>query len=293
MHSFDFDHKGELLFDEPLSKHTTFRTGGNARALLLCENISDIKNAVSWAKANGVRFYILGNGSNTIAPDSGYDGLIIKLGKAFSEITVNGCEITACAGALLPKVASTALENSLTGFEFACGIPGSVGGALTMNAGAYGGEMSHIVKSARLIRSGEVIEVTKDELDLSYRHSALMGTDDIITDVTYTLNKGDKDLIKQKMDELKAAREQKQPVELPSAGSTFKRPEGYFAAALIDECDLKGRRIGGAEVSKKHAGFIVNIGGATTGDIIALIDAVKEEVYNKKGVMLEPEVRFI
>ena len=286
-----FDGKMEL--NCPMSRYTTFKIGGAAQVLLEAAGLSDIQTAVDICKTNGHPFFIMGNGSNLLVRDCGYDGVIIRLGSAFSEVSADGCVICAKAGALLPQIANFALSKGLSGFEFAAGIPGSAGGALVMNAGAYGGEMADIVRSAKVLRNGRVIELSEKELELGYRHSALIGSGDIALELCYELVPGNTSDIKSRMDELREARSSKQPLNLPSAGSAFKRPEGAFAAKLIDDCGLKGFSVGGAQVSQKHAGFVVNAGGATAADVIALTDIVIEKVRRETGYLLEREFIII
>lgn len=242
-----------------------------------------------------VEYIVLGNGSNVLVRDGGFDGAIVRIGEGFDDISVEGCEIVAGAGALLSKVAKVAAEASLTGFEFASGIPGSVGGAVFMNAGAYGGEMANILKEVKLISKDGTVEkiVPVSELNLGYRHSDLMESGDVVVEARFVLEKGDKDEIREQMKELAKKRNEKQPVNLPSAGSFFKRPEGHFAGALVEGSGLKGLSVGGAQVSPLHAGFIVNNGGATSEDIERLMRLVQNTVKRDSGVWLEPEVRII
>jgi UDP-N-acetylmuramate dehydrogenase len=282
--------------DVLLSDYTTFRTGGKINAVVSpCDEISALlflKNC----KENGVRFLILGNGSNVLASDNGFDGVAIRLTGNMNKIeNLGNGIIKAQAGATLASLCRFALEHSLSGLEFAYGIPGTVGGAVFMNAGAYGGEMKDVLENAGHIDLTEMTfgEYDKTSLDLSYRHSAYSNGGYLILNACFKLENGDKNEIKAKMDDFLQRRTDKQPLDLPSAGSTFKRPEGNFAGALIEQCNLKGYTIGGAQVSAKHAGFIVNIGGATSSDILSLIDYVKKTVKENKGVDLEPEVRIL
>ncbi len=280
---------GALIKDAPMSAYTTFKIGGPAAALLepSCENDVDI--ALKTAKTGGFPCFVMGNGSNLLVRDEGFEGLIIRFGQAFADISCEDGIIRARAGALLPKIAQAALAGSLAGFEFACGIPGSAGGALVMNAGAYGGEMSQAVDKALIYSGGELKERTNAELGLSYRHSALMGSGAVVLSVEYRLSPGEGKQIAARMEELKAKRSQKQPVNLPSAGSAFKRPKGGFAAKLIEDCGLKGLCVGGAMISCKHAGFIVNTGGATAADVLELTGAVHARVLSRTGISLERE----
>ncbi len=281
---------GALEFGAPLARYTTFRIGGPAAALLHAACEEDIVTSLAWAKENAVPCLVVGNGSNLLAPDAGYDGLIVHLGRDFGRIDIAGCTLTAQAGVLLSSLAAAAAKAGLTGLEFAQGIPGSLGGALMMNAGAYGGEMSQVVTSARVLENGRIVEYANEQLDFSYRHSALKDKQAIALSATVTLTPGDRDTIKATMAELRAKRTASQPLDLPSAGSTFKRPVGGYAARLIDECGLKGARIGGAQVSEKHAGFIVNTGGATYEDVLSLMRHVRRVVLEKTGIELENEV---
>ena len=281
--------EGKVQPNCPMSGYTTFKIGGAAKILINAACFCDIAKAIELSEKNGLPYFVMGNGSNLLVSDSGYDGVIIRLSSAFSEISADGCTVCAQAGALLPQIANFALSKSLCGFEFAAGIPGSAGGALVMNAGAYGGEMADIICGAKVLRCGKVVDLVPAELNLSYRHSALMNTNDIVLEVSYSLSEGDSSDIKARMDELRIARSSKQPLNLPSAGSAFKRPQGAFAAKLIDGCGLKGFSVGGAQVSPKHAGFIVNLGGATSADVTELTDIVIEKVKSETGYLLERE----
>ena len=279
--------------DVPMSQLTTFRTGGNAKVVLFPRSVNEIKEIVKLFFDAKIKYYVLGNGSNLLVSDDGITDPVICLGKNFSSVELFEDCITARAGAFLSSIAKKAADASLTGFEFAAGIPGTLGGALIMNAGAYGGEMKDVVEAVSFIDpSGEEHIITGDEMEFSYRSSVLANMDCIITGATIKLKKGNKKDIESKMSELNAKRREKQPLEFPSAGSTFKRPTGYFASALIEESGLKGRSVGGAQVSEKHAGFIINTGNAKTSDILELINIVKEEVYKKHNVVLETEVKF-
>ena len=275
----------------PMSSYTTFRTGGPADIMLFPVDEAQIAFCIGLFAD---QYVILGNCSNMLISDHGVEGAVILLGKNFSDITVDGNFVTAQAGAKLSALCNTALDAGLVGLEFAAGIPGSVGGGIYMNAGAYGGELSQYLHSVRVMDStGNVSELSADQLQLGYRKSIFMEQDLIILSGTFMLEHGDVDAARQKVRELNAARRQKQPLEYPSAGSTFKRPVGYYAGALIEQSNLKGVTIGGAQVSEKHAGFIINIGGATTHDILALISHVQAVVKQNFGVDMEPEVRFL
>ena len=286
--------KNNAVADEPMAKHTTFRVGGAAKYAAFVSTASEIESLIKLCNDNNVQYYIIGNGSNVLISDKGYDGLIIIIGRNMSEISVEGETIRAGAGALLSAIGSKALNAGLAGFEFACGIPGTLGGACFMNAGAYGGEMKDIVEAVSYIDENGIIKSFKrDELNFSYRRSVFTDKEYIVTDVLFKLENKSQSEIREKMDELMGKRKSKQPLEYPSAGSTFKRPEGYFAAALIEECGLKGASVGGAEVSEKHSGFIINKNNATCEDVKNLIAYVKKEVYKQKGVELHCEVKFI
>lgn len=274
-------------------KHTTFKSGGNARYFVVPSSTDKLSELITALKENNAEYLILGNGSNMLVSDKGYDGVVVNIGKRLSTVTVDGECITAQAGALLSSIASAALANSLEGFEFASGIPGSLGGAVAMNAGAYGGEMKDIIIKTEYIDSDSCIRtVIGDEHNFGYRRSRFENGEVILSSVI-ELKRGNRDAVKSLMDELNSRRREKQPLNFPSAGSTFKRPEGYFAAKLIDDAGLRGYRIGGACVSDKHCGFIVNTGGASSADIYELIKHVRKTVYDKFNVYLETEVKLI
>ena len=280
--------------NEPLAVHCTFKIGGPARLFVQPETEQQLCRAVALCKAESVRYYLLGNGSNILFADEGFPGVVIDVSALHSEITVNGNQLTAGAGVRLSALCKAALEHSLTGLEFAYGIPGTVGGAVYMNAGAYGGEMKDVLCTVRyLTADGSVTEAPAQELDLGYRHSIFEENGGCILSATLTLQPGDAAAIKARMDELMAKRVDKQPLDKPSAGSTFKRPAGAFAAALIDQCGLRGYRHGGAAVSDKHCGFVVNLGGATCADVLALCDEVRAIVREKTGYDLEKEIRVV
>lgn len=279
--------------NEPMSKHTTFRIGGNADVFVTPETTESLAGVIDYVNENNVPYYVIGNGSNLLVKDNGFRGVIIQLYKKFSEVKVEGNVITAQAGALLSSVAKTAMNNSLAGMECLSGIPGTIGGAVCMNAGAYGGEMKDIVVETKVINNGKIEVIDNESSEFGYRNSRIMRENMIAVETVIRLEKGNKEEIQAKMSELMSQRNTKQPVELPSAGSTFKRPEGYFAAKLIDDCGLRGYSVGQAQVSPKHCGFVVNNGGATACDVLTLMDNVAEIVYEKFGVKLEPEVRII
>lgn len=282
-----------VRLNEPMSLHTTFRIGGPAEAYVEVDNTS-VQGIVNYCKSHMLPYTVIGNGSNLLVSDKGIDGVVISFCNKDADVVVEGDVIKAEAGALMSRIANIALENGLTGFEWASGIPGSIGGAVVMNAGAYGGEIKDVIVNATVVEpDGDVKVLGVTELDLSYRHSCIPDRAMIVTDVVIKLEKGDKETIAAKMAEFKSQRLAKQPIDKPSAGSTFKRPEGYFAAALIDEAGMRGEAIGGASVSEKHTGFVVNNGGATCDDVLSLMGLIKETVYDNSGVMLEPEVKII
>jgi len=281
------------LFDEPMSKHTTFRTGGNARRFLIPESINELKEAVRKCCEDKEEYLIIGNGSNLLVSEKGYSGTVIQISDKIGKITVSGEEIYAEAGAMLSAVARTARDNGLSGFEFASGIPGSVGGAAFMNAGAYGGEIKNVVTRVDVIVDGELKSLSPEEMHFDYRHSIVMEKNMIITGMAVKLEKKNPEEITAAMTELNRRRVEKQPLEYPSAGSTFKRPTGYFVGKLIEDSGLAGYRVGGAMVSTKHCGFVINYDNANSDDIYRLITDVKRIVMEKFGVELEPEVRLI
>lgn len=283
-----------VLINEPMSLHTSFKTGGNADVFVKADSAENIVRAVKMLKYSGVPYYIIGNGSNILVRDAGVRGVIIQIGSQMNKIDVEGNIIYSQAGAMLSALSAAAYENSLTGLEFASGIPGTVGGAVFMNAGAYDGEIKDAIVYADVINeNGDILKLSKNELDLSYRHSVISDKNMIAIGAQFELKNGNKDAIAAKIADFSARRRDKQPLNFPSAGSTFKRPDGYFAGKLIEDSGLKGRQIGGAQVSPKHAGFIVNTGNATSTDILSLIDCCIETVYNKFNIRLEPEVRII
>lgn len=279
---------------EPMSRHTTFRIGGPADFYLCPHSTKEVQEIVEICKEEKLPYFVLGNGSNLLVSDKGYRGVVIQLWKNFSDITVKDCCIQAKAGALLSKVAVEALEAGLTGMEFASGIPGTIGGAAFMNAGAYGGEMKDIIKSVKVLDTqGEVRVLPKEELKMGYRTSIVKEKGYTVLSVELELSKGNREEIRNTMEDLKERRTSKQPLEMPSAGSTFKRPEGYFAGKLIMDSGLRGFSVGGAQVSEKHCGFVVNKGGATAMDVLNLIREVQRRVKEQFGVDLETEVRFL
>ena len=282
-----------ILIDEPMSKHTTFRIGGTAD-VFVSPKIEQVSTIMKLAKEYDIPVTVIGNGSNLLVGDKGIRGLVVSFGKEAEEIQVDGRCMVVSAGAILAKVAAEAAKHSLAGFEFAAGIPGTLGGAIVMNAGAYGGEMKDVLISATVLTSeGEVKELSNEELELSYRHSCIPEKNYIVLEAVMELSSGNEEEIRGKMSELKTSRVEKQPLEYPSAGSTFKRPEGHFAGKLIQDADLRGYSVGGAQVSEKHCGFVVNKGNATAKDVLQLIEDVKKIVYDKFQVELEPEVKMI
>ncbi len=279
--------------NEPMSAHTSFKIGGAAEFFVEPENTEQLAAIVRAAKEEGINTTVIGNGSNLLVSDDGIDGIVVSTLMMKKIKLVDETRIYAAAGASLTAVCVFAKNNGLSGLEFAYGIPGSVGGALYMNAGAYDGEMSQVVEFAESLKDNTVIKRDNAELSLSYRHSVYTDTDEIITGVMFALSKGDSGEIAEKMDTLMQKRKTSQPLDFPSAGSTFKRPEGYFAAALIDECGLKGYSVGGAEVSSKHAGFVINKADATCNDVLRLIERIQKTVFDRKEVKLETEVIYI
>lgn len=286
---------GKVLVDEPLKVHTSFKVGGNADLFVIPNDVDELIHSVLLCKEEDVPFYILGNGSNVIVRDGGFKGVIINIGNDLSEIVVHGDILLAEAGALLKDVAVSAADNYLSGLEFASGIPGSIGGAVFMNAGAYDGEIKDIIVSVEAldIEKGRVITIPKDDMQLGYRSSIFQEANHVILSVKLKLHTGEENEIRAKMKEFNEKRNTKQPVNMPCAGSIFKRPEGHFAGQLISESGLSGTSLGGAEVSELHSGFIVNTGDATASDVINLIEIVKTVVLAQQGVALEPEVRII
>ena len=282
-----------ILENEPMSKHTTFRIGGNAD-VFVSPKVSQVADVISLAKEYDIPVTVIGNGSNLLVGDKGIRGLVLSFGKEAEEIQLDGRCMTVSAGTILAKAAAEAAKNSLTGLEFAAGIPGTLGGAIVMNAGAYGGEMKDVIISAKVLNpEGEVKELSAEELDLSYRHSCIPEKGYIVLEACLELTPGDETAIRETMADFKNRRVEKQPLEYPSAGSTFKRPEGYFAGKLIQDADLRGYQVGGAQVSEKHCGFVINAGDATAKDVLQLIEDVKRIVFDKFQVELEPEVKMI
>jgi len=283
-----------IFLQEEMAGHTTFRIGGPADCFLQLENEEQLQKIQRYLNLVEEPFFILGNGSNLLVSDRGYRGIIIQIGSKMNRIRVEGGRIVAQAGALLSQVSKTAYEHGLTGLEFASGIPGTLGGGVVMNAGAYGGEMSKIVPLVRVIKkNGEVMELDNDTMEFGYRYSTIKNHPFTVTEVTMQLAEGNKEEIHAKMEELTLKRREKQPLEYPSAGSTFKRPEGHYAGQLIMEAGMRGFQIGGARVSDKHCGFIINTGNATAEDVRDVIEEVQAQVKERFRVDLEPEVIFL
>lgn len=285
---------GNVVCDEPMSRHTTFRIGGNADVFASISNEHEVLRLIELLKNEGIPYYVIGNGSNILVSDKGFPGVIIEIGTRYNDIRVHDNQIVARAGALLSAVSHVALDNCLTGLEFASGIPGTVGGAIIMNAGAYGGEMKQVACKIRaLLPDGTIAVLTNEDMEFEYRNSKAKKEGYIILQVTYQLLKGERDVIDGIMRDLNMKRRDKQPLEFPSAGSTYKRPVGYYAGKLIAEAGLKGYSVGGAQVSEKHAGFLINRNNATSNDMYSLIMDVQKKVYENSGVKLEPEVIFL
>ncbi|MEG2839025.1 MAG: UDP-N-acetylmuramate dehydrogenase [Lachnospiraceae bacterium] len=288
----NFMKKEQILLDEPMSKHTTFRVGGPADYFIIPKSIKELQKAVTLSKQYKIPYYIIGNGSNILVSDDGYRGVIIQIYKELDYIEVVGETIYAQAGVLLSKIANEAFAHELTGVEFAAGIPGTLGGACMMNAGAYGGEMKDVLQDITVLdEKGNVRILQKDELALGYRTSVVAKRGYIVLGATLVLEKGVSEMIRSRMEELRAKRIAKQPLEYPSAGSTFKRPKGHYAGQLIQEAGLCGFQVGGAQVSEKHCGFIINKDQATATDVLQLMNEVVERVRKHSGVTIEPEVK--
>lgn len=284
----------DILKEEPMSRHTTFRVGGEAACLVRISSAAQLQKLLPYLKAVGLPYFILGNGSNLLVGDKGYQGVVLQIGSRMDEICVEGTCIRAQAGALLSRVSQEALGHGLTGLEFASGIPGTIGGGVVMNAGAYGGEMKQIVESVLVLdEQGELFRLSAEDMEFGYRSSVIKNRAFVVLEVCLKLENGEKEEIAALMEELAARRREKQPLEFPSAGSTFKRPEGYYAGKLIMDAGLRGYSIGGARVSEKHCGFVVNTGKATAADVAEVIREVQERVKERFGVSLETEVIFL
>ncbi len=285
--------KSQVLADEPMAKHTTFKVGGPVDFLVIPRSVEDIEAAVVAAKHAGAECRVIGQGSNILVSDKGLAGVVIELGEQLAKIDVDGCNVHAEAGATNEDVAKAALAAGLTGYEFASGIPGSIGGAAIMNAGAYDVEFKDVCNSVTcLTPDGKIVDVSAEEANWGYRHSMMMDEGYIVLSATLALKPGDPEQIRATMDDLKQRRESKQPLEMASAGSTFKRPTGYFAGKLIQDAGLRGHTVGGAQVSNKHCGFVVNTGSATAEDVLQVIRDVQDAVFEHSGVRLETEVRM-
>ena len=285
--------KERIFQNEPMKAHTTFRTGGPAE-ILIQPAVDELAYVIELCKKHNEPWMVIGNGSNLLVSDEGIPGVVIEFGKYQSEIAILGDQVVAQAGAMMSSVANMAAEEGLTGLEFAAGIPGTIGGAVVMNAGAYGGEIKDVLQYAAILTpEGDVVKMTPAQLELSYRHSNIPERGYIVLAAMFKLAQGDKDAISAKMADLKEQRVSKQPLEYPSAGSTFKRPEGHFAGKLIQDANLRGYCVGGAKVSDKHCGFVINTGDATSSDIATLIKDVQDKVKAEFGVDLETEVKFL
>ena len=280
-----------IVYNEPLKNHTSFKIGGPCDEFCVVTSKEELCELIEYAKGKGVPYTVMGNGSNLLVSDKGIRGLVIKMAKGFEGISVEGTKITAESGILLSKLANVALKHNLTGLEFASGIPGTLGGAIYMNAGAYGGEIKDVVRKVTYYKDGKILET--EEFDFSYRHSMFCESNSIILSAELELKDGKYDEIKAQMEDYSKRRSDKQPISQPSAGSTFKRPEGFFAGKLIEDAGLKGCKIGGAMVSEKHSGFVVNTGDATCSDVLALIKHIQDTVMDKFGVKLETEVKIL
>lgn len=283
-----------ILFHEPMSRHTTFRVGGEAECFVMVRTEEELTKLILHLNQIEEEYFILGNGSNLLVGDMGYRGVVLKLGGSMEEVSVEGNVVRAGAGALLSKVAAEAKNHGLSGMEFAAGIPGSIGGGVVMNAGAYGGEMKQVVVSVRTLDTeGQILLLDNETMEFGYRTSAIKNRSVIVLEVTLRLTEGNPEEIGARMEELALLRRSKQPLEYPSAGSTFKRPEGYYAGKLIMEAGMRGYRIGGAQVSDKHCGFVVNTGRATAADVREVIEEVQQRVKERFHVSLEPEIIFL
>ncbi len=285
---------GEILFDEPMKNHTSFKIGGPADVMIIPSDEDNIIKSIKFCRDNNIKHFIMGNGTNLLVKDIGIRGVVIKIANGFGNIQIDGDKVVCQGGALLSLVAKKVLRESLTGFEFASGIPGTIGGAITMNAGAYGGEMKDIVAKVKVLdKNNNILELTNQEMNFRYRGSTVVDRGLVVLEVELQLEKGEYSQIEEKMKDLTHRRVSKQPLDLPSGGSTFKRPVGHFAGKLIDDAGLRGIRYGDAQVSEKHCGFIVNRGEATFNEVSTLIKTVQKIVYDKFNVMLEPEIKII
>ncbi|WP_042275924.1 UDP-N-acetylmuramate dehydrogenase [[Clostridium] dakarense] len=286
--------KEDIKLDEPMKKHISFRVGGPADILVKPRTEEQLKNVFSLIKKENIPYLVIGNGSNLLIKDGGIRGIVIEISDNFNAFSIEGNKLTVQSGALLSVVGKAVLREELKGFEFAAGIPGTIGGALAMNAGAYGGEMKDMIKSVRIMDTdGNIVEFTNEQMEFGYRRSILSKTDYVVLSAEIELEKGNYDEIKAKMADFTQRRVTKQPLSLPSAGSTFKRPEGNFAGKLIEDSGLRGLTLRGAQVSEKHCGFVVNLGNANAKDLLDLMYVVKSTVKTKFGVMLEEEVKIL
>ena len=286
--------EAKVLVKEPMASHTTFKIGGPADYFVKPETVEELAAVLKFCKEEEVPYFILGNGSNLLVGDKGFRGVVIQLYKNFDGMTIEGTTVTAKAGAMLVRVAKESGKAGLTGLEFASGIPGTIGGAMVMNAGAYGGEMKDVVTSVTVLtKDGEIKKLSGEEMNFRYRGSVVEDEDYIVLEAVMELKEGNLEEIQARMAELTVQRKTKQPIEFPSAGSTFKRPEGYFAGKLIQDAGLRGFQVGGAQVSEKHCGFVINAGGATAADVMSLMQQVSDKVNEEFGVTLEPEVKRI
>ena len=286
--------EAKVLVNEPMTSHTTFRIGGPADYFVMPETVEELANVLKLCKEENTPYFILGNGSNLLVGDKGFRGVVIQLYKNFDGLSMEGTKITVKSGAMLIRVAKEAGKAGLTGLEFASGIPGTIGGAMVMNAGAYGGEMKDVVTSVTVLtKDGDIKTLSGDEMNFRYRGSVVEDEGYIVLEAVMELKEGNLEEIQARMDELSVQRRTKQPLEYPSAGSTFKRPEGYFAGKLIQDAELRGYQVGGAQVSEKHCGFVINAGGATAADVMQLMQDVSDKVMEQFGVTLEPEVKRI
>lgn len=284
----------KVLINEPMSAHTTFRIGGPADYFVMPQTTEELAKVLELCKEENVPYFVLGNGSNLLVGDKGFRGVVIQLYKNFDGLQIEGTKVTAKAGAMLIRVAKESGKAGLTGLEFASGIPGTIGGAMVMNAGAYGGEMKDVVSAVTVLtKDGEIKTLTAEEMNFRYRGSVVEDEGYIVLEAVMELKEGNLEEIQARIDELSVQRRTKQPIEYPSAGSTFKRPEGYFAGKLIMDAGLRGYQVGGAQVSEKHCGFVINAGGATAADVMQLMSDVSEKVQQQLGVALEPEVKRI
>ncbi len=291
---FENQNFGDILFDELMKNHTSFKIGGPVDVMIIPKTEEDIIESVKFCRDNHIKHFVMGNGTNLLVKDSGIRGVVIKIGNGFDKIDVIDNKVICQGGALLSVIAKNSLRHSLTGFEFASGIPGTIGGAVTMNAGAYGGEMKDIVTKVKALdKDNNVVEFSNKDMNFRYRGSRVADEGLIVLGVEVELNRGEYSLIEEKMKDLTFKRNSKQPLEFPSGGSTFKRPVGFYAGKLIDDSGLRGLRFGDAKVSEKHCGFVINVGNATFEDVFTLIKTIQKIVNDKFDVMLEPEIKII